>query len=289
MILSNVVLGMSLFLGLAFIAYFLFKKISFQVPEQTESFLLRFGKRERTLTKPGLYWLPQKLLPWYDIVSISKQIDYRTFKGIQVNDCFGTTVVVDLWIEFRVSNAYRALFSVENWEEVLESAVIHSTASILCSQSVDEILKHRSELSERLRQSIAGETERWGITLQEAMVQNIGLLPEVSKQFFQSVAAQIDRTTALIKEEGRLNVAKLEAATAKKIAELNGLSRSQMPLEIGQFYQSLSHDPIQLKKFTEYWDLINLDPKKTITFSGFIDDSLGMVEATKAMESVLTH
>lgn len=289
MIMSNVMMGMGILLGLSFVAYWVFKKISFQVPEQTESFLLRFGKLERTLTTPGLYWLPQKLLPWIDIVSVSKQIDYRTFKGIQVNDCFGTTVVVDLWIEFRVSNAYRALFSVENWEEVLESAVIHSTASILCSQSVEEILKHRSELSVQLQQNIATETERWGITLQSAMVQNIGLLPEVSKQFFQSVAARIERTTALIKEEGRLNVAKLDAATARKIAELNGLSRSQMPLEIGQFYQSLSDDPIQLKKFTEYWELINLNPKKTVTFSGFTEDHLGMVEATKAMESVLTH
>lgn len=289
MIISNVILGMGLFLGVSFIAYFVFKKISYQVSEQSECFVLRFGKLERTLQTPGLYWLPQKLLPWYDIVSVSKQIDYLTFKGIQVNDCFGTTVVVDLWIEFRVSNAYRALFSVENWEEVLESAVIHATASILCSQSVEEILKHRSELSERLQQSIATETERWGITLQVAMVQNIGLLPEVSKQFFQSVAAKIDRTTALIKEEGRLNVAKLEAATARKVAELNGLTRSQLPLEMGQFYHTLSADPIQLKKFTEYWELMNLNPKKTITFSGFTDDPLGMVEATKAMESVLTH
>ena len=270
-------------------SFWFFRKITHQVPEQTESFLMRFGKMERSLIQPGLYWLPQKLLPWFDIVTVSKQINYRTFKGIQVNDCFGTTVIVDLWLEFRISDPKRALFSVENWEEVLESVVIHSIASILCAQSVDQILKHRMELSEQLKQSISAETERWGISLLGAMVQNIGLLPEVSKQFFQAIAARIERTTALIQEEGRLRVAKLDATTARKIAEMNGLSRSQLPLEIGKFYQSLSSDPVLVKKFEEYWELINLDPRKTVTFSGFTEDNLGLVEATKAMESVLSH
>jgi regulator of protease activity HflC (stomatin/prohibitin superfamily) len=269
--------------------YWLFNKLTLQVREQSESVLLSFGKLEKKFTKSGLHWVPQKIFPWVNTISVSKQIDHRTYKSIQVNDRFGTTVVVDLWIEFRISEPYRALFSVENWEEVLQSVVVHSTASILCSQTVNEILKHRTELSEQLKASIALETERWGISLLGAMIQNIGLLPEISKQFFQSVAARIERTTAFIQEEGRLNVARLDASTAHRIAEMNGLARSQLPIEISNFYQSLAADPMLLKKFQEYWELINLDPRKTVTFSGFSEHPLAVVEATKAIESVLSH
>lgn len=287
--LSSLILGFIAVVGLVGLFVFLFNKLTLQVREQYETFLLNAGRIEKSYWKTGLHWAPSKVLPWKEVITVSKQVDYRTYRGIQVNDRFGTTVVVDLWIEFRITDPYRALFGVENWEEVLQSVVIHSTASILCSQTVEEILKHRSELAEQLKSSIARETERWGITLTDAMIQNIGLLSEISKQFFQSVAARIERTTALVQEKGRLEVAKLDAATAFKVAELNAMARSQMPLEIGQFYKELNDDPKLLAKFKEYWDLMNLDPRKTVTFSGFSESSMNQVEAAKAVDSILSH
>lgn len=289
MVMPSILLGTSVVLLFAFLVYWVLSKVTIQVQEQTEGFLLSFGKLHRAYTRPGLHWAPSRVLPWTDVIMVSKQIDYRTYKGIQVNDSHGTTVIVDLWVEFRIADPYRALFGVENWEEVMESVVTHSVASILCSQTVDKILRHRTELAEQLKASIAGELERWGISLLGAMVQNIGLLPEVSKQFFHSVAARIERSAALIQEEGRLRVAKLEATTSYRIAELNGLARAQLPNEIGSFYQRISKDPILLAKFQEYWDLTNLDPKKTISFSGFGDQALNVVEVTKAMESIVSH
>lgn len=287
--LNSIMLGIVSVLSLAGFGYWLFCKTTVQLPEQSEVFLLSFGKIKKVLKKPGLHWVPERLLFWINVVSISKQIDFRTYKGIQVNDRFGTTVVIDLWLEFRVSDPYRALFSVEHWEEVLEGVVIHSTGSILSSLTMNEILKSRSELADQLRASIAMETERWGISITGAMIQNIGLLPEIAKQVFQSVAARIERAKALIEEEGRLKVATLDATTAHRVAELNGLARSQLPLEIGKFYHHLSQDPLLYQKFKEYWDLVNLDPKKTVTFSGFSESPMGAVEVTKAMESMLSH
>ncbi len=289
MVMSSVLFGLAVVAGGLLISLWIFNKTTVKVQEQSECFVLNFGKLVKTLREPGLHFLPEALLPWTNLISVSKQIEYLNFKGIQVNDRYGTTVVVDLWIEFRISEPFKALFGVENWGEVLQSVVVHSTASILSSQTVDEILKHRTELSEQLRESIALETERWGITLKGAMVQNIGLLPEISKQFFSSVAARIERTTALVQEEGRLKVAKLEVQTARRVAELNGLSRSQMPMALGKFYQGLSSDPTLQQKFEEYWEMINMNPQKTVTFSGFSESPINLVEATKAMESVLSH
>lgn len=289
MVISSILLGLLSVFVFSGLCLWIFKNTTLQVQEQGETFLLDCGKLKKKFIKPGLYWVPEKLFPWVRSINISKKIDCRTYKGIQVHDKFGTTVMVDLWVEFKIMDPYRALFSVENWEEVLHSVVIHTTASILCSQTIDEILRHRSELAEQLKENIRMEMERWGLTLSGAMIQNIGLLPEVSKQFFHSVGARIERITALVKEEGRLEVARLEATTAHRVAELNALGRSQLPLEIAKFYDSLNSDPALLKKFQEYWQMTNLDPRKTVTFSGFSENSLGIVETAKAFESIVQH
>ncbi len=198
-------------------------------------------------------------------------------------------MVIDLWLEFRIEHPYRALFEVENWETALEGVVVHSVGSILGSQTLDEVLVHKNELAERLQKSISVETERWGIVLMGAMIQNIGVLPEVAKQFFQTVAANIEKTRALVQEEGRLKVALLDAITARRIAELNGQAQSQLPLQMGEFYKILSGDPQWLKKYQEYWELLNVNPQKTVAFTGFSENWVGAVEVAKAMESTLSH
>lgn len=287
--LLSIFIGFLSFGAVVWVVNWCWSKMTLQLPEQTEAFLMSFGRFEKSFKTPGLYWVPSLLLPWTHLIKISKHIDYRTYKSIQVNDRFGTTVIIDLWLEFKISDPYRALFSVEHWEEALQSVVLHSTSSILSSQTIDEILKHRSELAERLQIAISIETERWGVQLRGAMIQNIGLLPEISKRFFQSVAAKIERTKALVEEEGRLKVASLEATTSRRIAELNGQARSQLPLEIGHFYKELLTDPNWLAQFQKFWELTNLDPRKTVTFSGFSDSPLGATEMAKAVESVMTH
>jgi regulator of protease activity HflC (stomatin/prohibitin superfamily) len=284
---------MSFMFGLSLIAMtggggvLLFKAVTYQVSEQTEVFVLKFGKITRKLTEPGLYWLPDKLWPWVQVISVSKQTDGRLFKDIQLSDRFGTTIVVDLWVEFKISNAHRALFIVESWEEVLESVVLHSATAILSTFDIEQILKNRLELAARIRSSIEAESERWGLSLHSAMIQNVGLLPDTSKRMFQSVAARIERTSALVQEEGRLRVAELEAETSRKIAELNGISRSQNLIALGKFYRSLDHRT--LGKFREYWELHNTDPKKLVTFAGFGGHPLELAEAVKSVEALTSH
>jgi hypothetical protein len=67
------------------------------------------------------------------------------------------------------------------------------------------------------------------------------------------------------------------------------LARSQLPLEIGQFYKSLGSDPLLLEKFKDFWELTNIDPRKTITFKGMSEGSLTMAEVARSVDSMLAH
>jgi regulator of protease activity HflC (stomatin/prohibitin superfamily) len=286
---TSILLGFSFVLAFVFVGYWLFKKIGVVVEDETESFILSFGEVKRKLQKPGLHLIYENFYPWVEIINISKQIDYRTYQNIQVNDHFGTTVIIDLWIEFKISDPYKAIFEVENWEEVLKSSVMHTTTAILSAQTIQQILSQRAELGMQLKEAMLIETERWGITLSAAMIQNVSLLPEVSKQFFGTVAAKIERTKALIQEEGRLKVARLDAETAHRFAELNALAKVQMPKAISEAYKELAKDPKVLRAFQEYWELLHLDPRKTVAFNKLPEGSIGVLEASMAVESYLNH
>lgn len=289
MIETSMLLGFSSILLFMFVGYWVFKSITVSVEDESEVFILSFGEVKKRLTNPGLHVVFEKMLPWVQILPTSKQIDFRTFKNIQVNDHFGTTVVVDLWVEFKMSDPYKAFFGVENWEEVLKNLVMHTTTAILSSQTIHQILSQRIELGHQLKESMLSETERWGITISGAMIQNISLLPEISKQFFGTVAAKIERTKALIQEEGRLKVARLEAETSHKIAELNALAKAQQSVSISHAYKKLAQDPRVLRAFQDYWELMHLDPRKTVTIEKLSQGSLEAVEASLSVETYINH
>jgi regulator of protease activity HflC (stomatin/prohibitin superfamily) len=286
---TSILIGFLCVLFFAGLAHLVFSVITVKLDDESETFILSMGKVKKILVEPGLHFVPQKILPWVQIINISKQIDFRTFKNIQVSDHYGTTVNIDLWIEFKISNPYKAFFSVENWEEVLKSLILSNVAAILSTQTVSSIIKQRNELADQLRESVSSETERWGLTVSSAMIQNVGLLTETSKKLFNTVAAKIERTKALIEEEGRLKVAKLDADTYHKVAELNGLAKAQHSIAIGTAYSKLSSDPRLLRAFQDYWSMLHLDPRKTVTFSGLKTSSIDAVESTAAIESIVSH
>lgn len=207
----------------------LFRAVTLEVDDEEAVLVTRFGKLAHTFTKPGLEWLPEKLLPWVKHTRVSLRRDFRHFKDVHVNDARGTTVIVDLWVEFRVADPAKAIFSVTSWDSSLQNLVSHAATSILGSREFQEILCDRTDLGAELRDDIATETAAWGVAIEFVFIRNVSLLPEVSRQMFETIAARLERTKAHIEEAGRLEVAKLEADTAMRTAELVAEAKGQYP------------------------------------------------------------
>ena len=73
----------------------------------------------------------------------------------------------------------------------------------------------------------------------QVFVRHVALLPEVSRQVFGTVAARLERARAVLIEQGRLDVAQLEAETARRVAQLVGEAKSQYPLAVGRALKRL--------------------------------------------------
>lgn len=256
----------------------LFRALIVQVQENEAVLITRFGKLIATLTRPGLYPWPSRIFPWIQVIPVSLRRDFRLFRGVHVNDARGTTVIIDLWIEFRVVDAARATFSVANWDHSLQNLVAHSATSILGNREFNEILCDRTDLSRMLQADIAEETQRWGLAVDQVFIHKVNLLPEVSRQIFLTIAARLERAKADIEESGRLAVAELEAQTEAQIAGLVAEAKAQYPLAIGRALGRLQQTSEVYAAYEELHRLSLLRPHRTVAFRGF-DGSLRAVDA----------
>jgi regulator of protease activity HflC (stomatin/prohibitin superfamily) len=264
---------------LPFVFYKLVRALGVEVHEGETVLLTAHGRLVKTLEEPGFHFYVMKPFPWVDAHRVSRRLDFRDFRAVHVNDAKGTTVTVDLWLEFRVVDPQRALFAVSDWDSALRTLVSHATTSILGNREFREILCNRTELSEAVRRDIASETARWGIEVEQLLIRNIGLLPEISQQLFGAVAARIEKARADIEEVGRLAVAKLEADTDVRVAELEATAKAQYPAAIGAALADLSSMPAVLQAYEALHELAEVRPHRTVRFHGFADGEVRAVDA----------
>jgi len=240
-----------------------------QVNEREVVLLSRFGRLVRTLSRPGWHFTLDRMLPWVEVRRVSIRREFRNISGVCVNDARGTTVMVDVFLEFRIVDPIKASFAVTDWERALTSIVSHSVTSVLGNRQFETILSDRSDLADAVRREVASETDRWGIQVERLLIRSVTLLPEVSHQMMRSVAARIERWKADIEEDGRQRVAMLEAETSAKIATLVAEARGQYPLAIGRAFRQLKAKPRICRAYNELYELSLMHPQRTIAFIGF--------------------
>jgi regulator of protease activity HflC (stomatin/prohibitin superfamily) len=249
-----------------------------QVEDEGAALVTSFGKLVRTIREPGWHWLPTRIFPWVGVRTMSLRRDFCHLKDIAVNDVSGTSVVVDVWVEYRIADPVRAAFEVTSWETALKSVVTHAVITILANREFKQILRNRTELGERLQTEIKSEIARWGIELELVFLRNVSLLPEVSQQLLRSIAARLEREKAHIEEDGRQRVALLEAETSARIAAIVAEAKGQYPAAIGRVYAELSREPEVCQAYDELYRLSLLRPNRLVAFDGFQPGEVRAIE-----------
>ena len=111
--------------------------------------------------------------------------------------------------------------------------------------------------------------ERWGVKVDQVFVRHVALLPEVSRQVFGTVAARLERARAVLVEQGRLDVAQLEAQTSQRVAKLVGEAKGQYPLAVGRALQRLKKQPAVFEAYNALYELAQVRGARTVAFRGF--------------------
>jgi regulator of protease activity HflC (stomatin/prohibitin superfamily) len=278
---DNLELGLGALAGLLLLPVlaWLFRRATIEVEDEEAAVVTHFGKLVSVLRKPGLHVHFARLSPWTRVRHVSLRRDFRNIENVYINDARGTTLLVDLWVEFRIDDPEKALFSVADWNRSIVNLVSHAASSILGNREFISILEDRTELSQLVQRDISPETERWGVKVEFAFIRNVSLRPEVSQLIFESIAARLERAKADIDELGRIQVAKLEAATQVQVASLVAEAKGQYPLAVGRALGRLQAIPEVFDAYTQLHELSALRPHRLIAFRGFGKDELRAADA----------
>lgn len=256
-----------------------------EVEDEHVALVTNFGKLVASFDRPGLVFFPTKWLPWVKVQQVSRARDFRVIHDLRLNDSRGTTVVADLWVELRIVDPEKALFAVEDWDKATLNLVLHAAMTILGTREFQEILDDRSELGAKLQRDVSAETERWGVKVDHVFVRHVALLPDVARQVFGTVAARLERARAVLIEQGRIDVAQLEAQTAHRVATLVGEAKSQYPLAVGRALKRLQEKPAVFEAYNALYELTQVRGSRTVAFRGFAPHEIKAVEAAMLSET----
>jgi regulator of protease activity HflC (stomatin/prohibitin superfamily) len=241
--------------------------------------VLRFGKLAQRLDNPGLHFIWDKIAPWTQLMRVSRRLDYELLDDLEIHDAAGTSVKVDVFVEYRVVDAMKASFNVENLPQALANAASHSVIAYLGGQHLKDIVCDSGQLSDQVREELAKEADAWGIVMEKIMLCNVRPSGLAMEELLTEIAARLEKAKARVEEEGRQDVALIEARTTELIAERSAVAKGCFLTEIGKAYEELRKHPDVYKAYQQLHELVLLRPAHTVAFRGFSTDSLRPTEA----------
>ena len=137
------------------------------VNQYERGIVLRLGKYHRTMN-PGL----RLIVPYIDKMT---KVDVRTtpmdIPKQEVITRDNVTVNVDAVVYFKVLNAEKAVLETTNYSYATSTFAQTALRDVTGNFDLDEILSKRDEISEKIREIVDVQTDKWGIDIDNVKLQ----------------------------------------------------------------------------------------------------------------------
>ncbi|MBI4333621.1 MAG: slipin family protein [Chloroflexi bacterium] len=206
---AQVSLFIILFLVLVILVSFSVKVVN----QYERGVLLRFG-RLMGLRSPGF----NLIIPFVDrLVRVSLRTVTTVLEPQEVITLDNVTIKVDAVVYFQVVDPVKAVMNVEDYGLATMQIALTTMRSVLGQSEMDELLAHRDQINERLRQIIDKQTEDpWGVRVTVVEVKDV-LLPEsMQRSMAKQAEAEREKRAKVIHAQGE----HLAAQTLSQAAEI---------------------------------------------------------------------
>ncbi|MBI4295761.1 MAG: slipin family protein [Chloroflexi bacterium] len=179
--------------------------------------VLRFG-RLVGVRNPGF----NVIIPFVDrLTKVSLRIVTSVVEPQEVITRDNVTVKVDAVVYYMVIDPVKAVINVENYKQAITQLALTTLRSVLGQSELDELLAHRDQVNNRLRQIIDGQSEDpWGVRATLVEVKDV-LLPEgMQRAMARQAEAEREKRGKVIHAEG-------ERAAAETLADAARIIQSQ--------------------------------------------------------------
>ena len=175
--------------------------------------LLRFGKLVG-VRQPGF----NLILPLVDrLVKVPLRVVTMVLDPQEVITSDNVTVKVDAVLYFQVIDAEKAIINVEDYRQATTQLALTTIRSVLGQSELDELLAHRDQINQRLRDIIDQQTEDpWGIRVTLVEVKDVLLPDMMQRSMAKQAEAEREKRAKIIHADGE----KLAAVNLAQAAEI---------------------------------------------------------------------
>jgi len=173
---------------------------SVKIVPQSQNYLVeRLGKYHRTL-EAGLHLV----VPIFEQVRhkvdiLERQLDTKRISTITLDN---VTIAIDLAILYRINDASRSIYRVQNVNQTIQTTVIGTVRSMIGKTDLDGVQSNRRELSEAIESELRLVSEEWGILLTRVEILDVDVDAETKKAMQQQLNAERNRRAQVREAEG---------------------------------------------------------------------------------------
>ncbi|ORU94115.1 MAG: hypothetical protein A6F72_08260 [Cycloclasticus sp. symbiont of Poecilosclerida sp. N] len=188
-----------------------------KVVPQSENYIVeRFGKYTKTL-KAGLNFIT----PLFDRVARKLSILERQLpeKPHDVITRDNVTIVITNTIFFKIIDAAKATYRIQNLESAINNAVTGTVRSIVGSIEFDEVQSHRDEINKKIKSSLEETCADWGVDITRTEILDVDVDENTKKAMQQQINAERERRATVMAAEGKKRSAELNADAELYVAQ----------------------------------------------------------------------
>jgi regulator of protease activity HflC (stomatin/prohibitin superfamily) len=182
---------------------------------------------------PGWYWL----VPFVDR---AQRVDIRTVTyALDTQETVtrdGVPVRVNAVLWFRATNAVRVVTSVDQWQRAVVQAAETGLRDAIGQSDLDNLLKDRATINERLMGMLGRAVEQWGVAIDAVELKDLDIPESMQRAIAREAEAIREKRARIIRAEGEREAARTLSEAAAVISGSPGaleLRRLQTLADIG--------------------------------------------------------
>lgn len=189
-----------------------------EVKEYERGIKFTLGKFSK-VAKPG----------WRIVVPIfqsMQKVDIRV-KAVDVPDQEAITkdnisVRINAVIYYKVADSIKAIIEVENFFWAVSQLAQTTMRNAVGEVDLDDLLKNREEVADRIQKSVDAATDPWGIKVESVELKDVVLPDNMKRTMAKEAEAERERRAVIIKAEGEVVASENLATAAKTLYESPG-------------------------------------------------------------------
>ncbi len=192
----------------------------FTVRETEQKLVLQFGEFKRAVQEPGIHFK----WPWQSAQTYEKRVLSvdPDAEEVLLND--QKRIVVDSFARYRITDPLRFFQTVRTeitFQNRFGNILTSTVKEVVAQRALEDMLsENRNAIMENIRDSVAANTEGFGIEVVDIRIGRSELPEAVSQNVYDRMRTEREREANLLRAEGEENARRIRATADRQQVEI---------------------------------------------------------------------